>query len=540
VGVRRGNRQRNLEGVKIEIIMDKTKEKIAQIFNTINETFPDENDLKGFPGVSRSLILDMLASSQDILVTLKEHDNLFETIILKRELADVFEKIDRDLDERYDKIKAGQFNTFLKHLSRIKFLVKEAYTSIIDGPALRNESEIKKANDELTAILAQIEQLKQVSVEISQLNASTKKLIANIETEITSEGEVAQAVFKSAKEEVSKHKDASIGEINLNQTEIENLKKSAAATVAEIDADKRSTSEHLSVVSQASTDIESSKSSIEEIAKNVDVWKKEIDTCKEEISKNSLDYTALTSKGKNLLEESETTHLKIFGKNDENGNLIKGYFQETGELRDELAAFINEQRSKFQAQFSEIEGLLPGATSAGLAEAYQVQKLSYRRPILIWSITFIFAVSAMAILSATLIYFQFRNSAPQTLNDAFISLLKDLPFFIPTVWLASYASKQQSQYKRLQQEYAFKETNAKSFHGHKMQIEALMKDGVADKDLLLKLLAQLVVITAQNPSETLDSKAHEDNSPILKLVERAFPSLFKKTGETAKDEGKDK
>jgi hypothetical protein len=122
----------------------------------------------------------------------------------------------------------------------------------------------------------------------------------------------------------------------------------------------------------------------------------------------------------------------------------------------------------------------------------------------------------------------------QNLSEAFIGLLKDLPFFIPTLWLASYASKQQSQYKRLQQEYAFKETNAKSFHGHKMQIEALMKDGIADKDLLLQLLAQLVVITAQNPSVTLDNKSHEDNSPILKLAEKIFPSIFKKHGDGEK------
>ena len=104
-------------------------------------------------------------------------------------------------------------------------------------------------------------------------------------------------------------------------------------------------------------------------------------------------------------------------------------------------------------------------------------------------------------------------------------MLKYLQFFIPKFGLAAFECKQQSKYKRLQQEYAFKETNAKSFHGHKEQIERLMKDSGADKEMLSALVAQLVVITAQNPSNTLDNKSHEDSPPIFKVIEKYFPSF---------------
>ena len=110
-----------------------------------------------------------------------------------------------------------------------------------------------------------------------------------------------------------------------------------------------------------------------------------------------------------------------------------------------------------------------------------------------------------------------------------------MPFFIPTIWLAVFASKQQSQYKRLQQEYVFKEINAKSFYGHKRQIEELMKSGVDDKELLLKLVTQLVIITSQNPSDTLDNKAHNDSPPIFKLLEKIFPSIKKNQVGTNKE-----
>lgn len=41
-------------------------------------------------------------------------------------------------------------------------------------------------------------------------------------------------------------------------------------------------------------------------------------------------------------------------------------------------------------------------------------------------------------------------------------------------------------------------------------------------------IVDMVVITAQNPSLTLDNKSHDDSSPILKLVGEIFPSLVNK------------
>ena len=55
------------------------------------------------------------------------------------------------------------------------------------------------------------------------------------------------------------------------------------------------------------------------------------------------------------------------------------------------------------------------------------------------------------------------------------------------------------------------------------QGKRLMKDGAAEKDLISQLVAQLVMITAQNPSYTLDNKSHEDSSPLLKVFEKYLP-----------------
>ena len=273
------------------------------------------------------------------------------------------------------------------------------------------------------------------------------------------------------------------------------------------------------------------------VHQNTTQWEADISKAKEEIVINTTAYNTLNVKSTHLQTSIQSAYEKIFGKTDADGVVTKGYLQETEDLKVKIADFLTEQSTKFSAQFNQIESLLPGATSTGLAQAYQVQKSSYKRPMLLWSVVFISIMILMTTLSAIIIYFQIGKPSNQTLGEALISLLKDLPFFIPTIWLASYASKQQSQYKRLEQEYAFKETNAKSFHGHKMQVEELMKDGVGDKDLLLQLVAQLVIITSQNPSETLDNKSHEDSPPVFKLVER-FLLFSKKKSEEEKDSEK--
>jgi hypothetical protein len=332
-------------------------------------------------------------------------------------------------------------------------------------------------------------------------------------------------------ESISTTRDTTLININDVHNEIISLKNAATEVFNDLNVKQKIASENEKQISVFVANIDTRNAAIEIIQKNTAQWEQEIIKAKTDILDSSVDYNALNSKFKTSLTQIENAYEKIFGKTDKDGKVSIGFLQEIESFKSKISAFLGEQTIKYNAQFSQIEGLLPGATSTGLAEAYQLQKKSYKKPIQLWSGVFISIMCIMTILSVILFYVQFGKSTSQTLGEAFISLLKDLPFFIPTIWLASYASKQQSQYKRLQQEYAFKETNAKSFHGHKMQVEELMKDGSTDKDLLLQLVAQLVIITSQNPSSTLDSKSHDDSPPIFKLAERLIPSLYGKSRE---------
>lgn len=481
--------------------MEQTTQKLIDLIDIINDRFPDENDLKGFPGISRALILELLNECNSILITLKGHDNHFEVILLKREAAEIFEKLFMELKENFDKIKGDRFNIIIKLISKLRSLVRETYAAVINTAPIRTETDIAKAKAELDLLTSNNEELKRINAE---LLAFKEKTITNLST-LTSDA----TILKKG--------------IDTTNTEVTALKNASATIAADLTEKQRIFTESEKTITEFLGTISNHKTAVETIKENTTQWQSDIKAAKDNLETKVEEFDKLNSRSKDVQKEIETTHEKIFGKKDEDGKQIKGYLQDTEELKKQMVDFLVEQELLFREQFTEIKGLLPDATSAGLAAAYQKQKESYTKPIQLWSGVFFTTISIMTGLGIYILYKHFQTTTSITLNDALISLLKDLPFFIPTIWLAAFASKQQSQYKRLKQEYAFKETNAKSFHGHKEQIERLMKDGGADKDLLSQLVAQLVFITAQNPSNTLDNKSHEDSPPLFKLAEKYFP-----------------
>lgn len=54
--------------------MEQTKQELSLIIKKITESFPDENDLKGFLGISKTLIINSLTESNALLSNLNEHD----------------------------------------------------------------------------------------------------------------------------------------------------------------------------------------------------------------------------------------------------------------------------------------------------------------------------------------------------------------------------------------------------------------------------------------------------------------------------------
>lgn len=169
---------------------------------------------------------------------------------------------------------------------------------------------------------------------------------------------------------------------------------------------------------------------------------------------------------------------------------------------------LKERKEAYDTLYRKIEGLLPGATATGLSKAYQEQKNNYKLPVILWSVLFTLTVGGM--MAFGIIYY----AESENFQDTIRHILARLPFFIPAIWLAIFASRQQSQYKRLQQEYVYKETLSKSYEAYKREIDKLPDSAIKDA-LHEKLIASMVEMCGYNPSLTLENKSHEDKPPMM-------------------------
>ena len=218
-----------------------------------------------------------------------------------------------------------------------------------------------------------------------------------------------------------------------------------------------------------------------------------------------------------VIKELSSFNEEVFGKENDQGKRSGGLKSELDLRNEEIAEFQKQQETKYSTLIDEIESLLPGATSAGLATAYKNLKESYDEPIRNTTTMFYGSLIGLLIVGVILItnkvgwfYIDFIeiDEASKLLNN----ILVKLPITIPLVWLAVFASKRRSQNMRLQQEYAHKEALAKSYQGFKKQIEGLGND---KDDILLKQLLQAAIEGVSfNASGTLDGK-HADKVPII-------------------------
>lgn len=259
------------------------------------------------------------------------------------------------------------------------------------------------------------------------------------------------------------------------------------------------------------------------------------------------------------IEKLDKFYIKIFGTEDKDGKVTGGlekeleqrvkdlehfkteqeriYSEEMASRLGTLKKYEQEQQANNKNLYEQIESLLPGATSAGLAKAYQEMRGSFDDPIKNWNKVFVGSLGIMFVVTFlsfidigilkdgtwTLFAFKPMGDFTSTLN----SLLFKLPLFAPLIWLAIFASKRRSENQRLQQEYAHKEALAKSYVSYKMQIDELKQE---DKKLLEKLLDSSINTVAHNASESLDKK-HGDSTPVQETIKMFVEQVAKLKGQ---------
>lgn len=273
--------------------------------------------------------------------------------------------------------------------------------------------------------------------------------------------------------------------------------------------------------------------------------KSAIADAREDIEKQNIEIDALLLLIRPRIDDLESFHTKIYGneveEKNEDGEKARegGLSKEFNGLIQKMNQFAGTQKAKYTALTEQIEGLLPGATSAGLATAYKDMKDSFDNYITRYTRIFYFAIASLLGISAFVAVESWGGDNGLTFvqlkawEDVARAVLNKLPFYVPIIWLGYFASHRRSEAQRLQQEYAHKEALAKSYDNFKKQLLELDAD---DKEMQKLFIMKTVDAIAFNASSTLDGK-HGNKIPSHdladKIAERVGKKIAKLPGKTS-------
>jgi len=254
----------------------------------------------------------------------------------------------------------------------------------------------------------------------------------------------------------------------------------------------------------------------------------------EKINKFYLDIFKKNDEGQskyNLIEtyftDIEQAHKKIISgyikEEDEKEIHIKSYLDEIKEKKDDLTLFHNKifgdnddegldkeldkRLKKLREIEKEAKAVIDLSSDAGLASGFTQRGKEARKNKYISLAVFVLALILLGTFNFNTI--DFNKLHEITFQSIMIRLVINMPF----IWIAIVSNINLNKYARLEEEYAHKESLAKSFERYKEQIEEL--DNEKSQELMTTLLKTNLEAFEKNPAETMIHAKSDMPSSIL-------------------------
>ena len=211
---------------------------------------------------------------------------------------------------------------------------------------------------------------------------------------------------------------------------------------------------------------------------------------------------------------------------EESAGMTKRLADQTAPMEARIAEYqaqLEELKMRCADQLKTIEGLLPGATSAGLAHSFDKRRQAFLKQHNLWQTVFVGSLLALgAVAVAGLMHAYGKNSVP-TLAEVGQLWLAGLPIVGALIWLAIYANREAAQAMRLEEDYGFKAATSAWFERFRMQLSEVSRDISAD--LPFARLCADVLKTIANPPGRIYDKPKPTAMPASDLVEAAHTFL---------------
>lgn len=160
--------------------MRNSKTKLTQLINKISDTLPDGDDIFGYAGINKSMLIQSIRDSYDLLSCFKEYNTMFEVVFLKRNIASFYEKCNSFLNEA--EINSENFEEFLKIINLLRADIKITYILVSQNP-LRLDSDIAKAKELLEEFQPELSEISSVKTEILKARIESQEVIDSLTNE---------------------------------------------------------------------------------------------------------------------------------------------------------------------------------------------------------------------------------------------------------------------------------------------------------------------------------------------------------------------
>jgi hypothetical protein len=182
--------------------------------------------------------------------------------------------------------------------------------------------------------------------------------------------------------------------------------------------------------------------------------------------------------------------------------------------------------AQLQGLIVSVEGLLPGATSAGLASSFNKQRSRFTNPQKQWLWTFVGCIVFLVILAVPSFLSAIGWTAhptDQSWNAAWRNLTLRLPIVLPIIWLAIYAGRNYMMSLRMEEDYAYKEAISTAFEGYKREMEKITTNAIDNPTPLTILCTNILRAIAERPGRIYEGNQKDINlaTEIQELAEKS-------------------
>ena len=290
-------------------------------------------------------------------------------------------------------------------------------------------------------------------------------------------------------------------------------------------ADLQAIEEIKKTIESYSEDLSSLKEAAEGDSKATSTAREESEKSNESVSKDMSVVQKCKNTTEQLLADVQKERddaialLETIKKHGANTKLIA----DTADEKDQKVKEYEEQLKDLTAKYSQlkeqIEGLLPGATSAALASAFETRKNSFRWPKKLWAALQIICV---ILLIAAGIYV-FSKSEIDSFGDLIFYLFRRSPIIAAIIFLEEIARRNRNIALRLEEDYGYKEVLSRSFEGYKRQMKEIDQQS---KTAVSTLSSNLLDAMAREPGRLID-KEKPVTKPSADFIEDVANKLKK-------------